>query len=449
MTKPTKSAFVFLLCLHGFITVQAQSLPDLKMKFDESGKHYIQLTMLNQVWLRYNQSNPGTLVQNNPENNTFDIGLRRTRFQLFGPLSDRVFFYSQLGMNNFNAMYNSAGGNRKQAFFIHDVVCEYSAVKENKLKLGGGLTITNGLSRFSQPSIGTILTTDVPVFAQTTVDQTDQFSRKLSVYARGQIARFDYRLVLSDPFPISSNGTTPAPIAEQANFSTLRHKKQFQAYLIHQFFEHEPHTTPYMTGTYLGKKKVFNIAAGAIYQQDAMFQLEGSDTIYEPMALFCVESFLDMPLKKHKGSAVSAYLGYFHLNYGKNYLRYNGIMNPANGLSDPQKTTIAGHGSVYGNAFPMFGSGQMMYAQAGYLLPGKDEDAFRFLPYISTSAALYDRLNDKSCIVLNAGLNLLIHGHKAKLSLDFQNRPTYKLNGQEITYGARKSSAVIQYQLYF
>ena len=41
---------------------------------------------------------------------------------------------------------------------------------------------TNGLSRFSQPSIGTIVTMDVPVFAQATVDQTDEFSRKLSVY---------------------------------------------------------------------------------------------------------------------------------------------------------------------------------------------------------------------------------------------------------------------------
>jgi len=54
---------------------------------------------------------------------------------------------------------------------------------------------------------GTIMSMDVPVFAQATVDQTDEFSRKLSVYARGQIGRLDYRLVLSDPFPVNTNGS--------------------------------------------------------------------------------------------------------------------------------------------------------------------------------------------------------------------------------------------------
>jgi hypothetical protein len=37
------------------------------------------------------------------------------------------------------------------------------------------------------------------VFLQYTVDQTDQFARKLSIYARGQIGKLDYRLVMSDP----------------------------------------------------------------------------------------------------------------------------------------------------------------------------------------------------------------------------------------------------------
>lgn len=126
-------------------------------------------------------------------NETVDFGLRRTRMQLYGQISDRVFMYVQFGMNNFNYLngfpaFNTTGTpfNRKASAFFHDVVGEYQVFKnKDYLKIGGGLTIINGLSRFSQPSVGTIISMDVPVFAQATVDQTDESSRKLTVYARG------------------------------------------------------------------------------------------------------------------------------------------------------------------------------------------------------------------------------------------------------------------------
>src|SRR5262245_48966860 len=71
----------------------------LKFNLNEDGSHYFQFTVLNQTWVRWNQSNPGTLVEGKLKDNTFDIGLRRTRFQAFGQLSDRVFIYFQFGMN--------------------------------------------------------------------------------------------------------------------------------------------------------------------------------------------------------------------------------------------------------------------------------------------------------------------------------------------------------------
>ena len=132
--------------------------------------------------------------------------------------------------------------------------------------MGGGLTIANGLSRFSQPSIGTIMTMDVPIFAQATVDQTDEFSRKLSVYARGQIGKLDYRLIISDPFPITTNGsTTPVSIATSSNasFAQVGHYQQYQGFFMWNFLDKESHITPYMTGTYLGKKRVFNLEGDA------------------------------------------------------------------------------------------------------------------------------------------------------------------------------------------
>jgi len=422
----------------------------LKYNLNSDGSHYFQVTFLNQTWLRFNQSNPGTLIEGVPKNNSFDIGLRRTRIQMFGQLSDKVFLYFQFGQNNFNSQFN-INSNRKVAAFFHDVVCEYKITKNNGLKLGAGLTIANGLSRFSQPSIGTILTMDVPVFAQTTVDQIDEFSRKLSIYARGQVGKFDYRLVLSDPFPVSSSGITLPALSENANFAQRGHQLQTQGYLIYQFFDHETHTTPYMTGSYLGKKKIFNIAVGAITQNDAMWKRgAGSDTIYQNMMHFAVESFLDMPLNAANESAISAYIGYFNTDYGTNYLRYNGIMNPANGTQLDGKNSISAQGPTYGNALPMFGTGQVIYTQIGYLFPKQFlQQHGKFMPYFAAVFAQYDRLNRLSTNTYNVGFNYFINGHKSKVTLDLQNRPTYTLNQNRVQAGDRLNSMTMQYQLFF
>ena len=439
--------FFNLLCactLYVFSTF-AQKTPDtelLKLKLNESGSRYFQITFLNQVWIRGNENNPGTLVEGVAENQSFDIGLRRTRMQLMGQITDRAFIYFQFGQNNFNAQYNSTS-NRKIAPFFHDALGEYRLSSANQLKIGGGLSIISGLSRFSQPSIGTITTLDVPVFAQTTVDQTDQFSRKLSIYARGQIGHFDYRLILSDPFPILSNGQTPPALATVANFAQKRHSLQQQGYLIYQFFDHENHTTPYMTGSYLGSKKIVNIAVGGIYQANAMWAkgIQG-DTTYQDMKHFAIESFVDMPINSAKHTAISAYLGYFNTNYGQNYLRYNGIMNPANGTNLSATNSITGQGPTYGNAYPMFGTGHVVYTQIGYL------NAARFMPYAAATIAKYDRLGNSTTATYNFGLNYYLQGNKAKLSLDLQNRPSYEVRQGEIVSGNRLNSLTLQFQLF-
>ena len=113
----------FLFCA----TLTAQEKPkeinELRFPLNEDGTHFIKATFLNQVWLRYNQSNPGTTVLNENKNETVDIGLRRTRFQFYGQLTDHVTFYFQFGQNNFNylAGQNAANsGNRKVQAFFHE-----------------------------------------------------------------------------------------------------------------------------------------------------------------------------------------------------------------------------------------------------------------------------------------------------------------------------------------
>ena len=102
---------------------------DIRYNLNNSGSHYIKVTFTNQTWLRLNENNPGTTVLSDPASSTFDIGLRRTRVQLFGQITDKIFFYTQFGMNNFNKVnafpgYNTTGtpSNRKVAAFFHDAL---------------------------------------------------------------------------------------------------------------------------------------------------------------------------------------------------------------------------------------------------------------------------------------------------------------------------------------
>jgi hypothetical protein len=421
-------------------------IKEMKLKLNESGSHFLKWTFSNQVWVRFNDSNPGTTVMGEAVDKTVDIGLRRTRVQFFGQLTDHVFFYTQFGQNNFNYLSQNSG-NRKLQVFFHDALGEYKVWKDNDaLKLGMGLTIANGLSRFSQPSVSTIMTMDVPVFAQATVDQTDEFSRKLSVYARGQIGKIDYRMVMSDPFPVTTNGSTPPPLNTVSSFASVQHHKQYQGFFMYNIFDKEAHTTPYMTGTYLGKKKVFNVEAGFITQKNATWTKPSvdSDSVFHNMNLFSAALFYDAPLNSEKGSAISAYAGFFDYDFGPGYLRYNGTMNPANGIVNGPAS------GSQGNAFPMFGTGTVLYTQLGYLMPDKTlgESGGKLMPYVSLMRADYDRI-EGSMDVWSAGLNWLIEGHSSKLTLDYQNRPTYKSEGSLLTENGRKGQVVLQYQILF
>jgi hypothetical protein len=430
-----------MLLLGLSLSARAQQSPELRYNFSPDGSRYIKATFLNQTWLRWNQSNPGTTVNLEPQDETFDIGLRRTRMQLFGQLNERVFFYTQFGMNNFNFLAQNAGNRKLQAFF-HDALAEYSVFKNsNALKLGGGLTITGGLSRFSQPSIGTIMTTDVPVFLQATVDQTDEFARKLSVYARGQAGRLDYRLALSDPFPVQTNGQpAPAP-GPYASFTSYGHSLQYQGFVAWNFLEREPHTTPYMTGTYLGARRILNLEAGVVYQDDATWTQRGGDLRFHDLLLWSVAAYADMPVAANQ-YAISAYAGYFSTDYGPGYVRNNGIMNPANGNNN---LAVFNGG---GNAYPMFGTGSSVYTQAGLRLPeGLLGEQGTLMPYVSYRWSDYERLGDDFG-VWNGGLNWLMSGHSSKLSLNYERRPIFERQASgAIRKTGHAGSVWLQYQV--
>jgi len=450
MKLPLPFACALLLAISTLAT-NAQSLNNrfkdgLKIYMSDDSTRYIKGTGLAQIWLRYTDNNPGSAVFGTPKKETIDVGLRRVRYQVMAQINSRVFFYTQFGINSFNSI--SA---RKPGLFFHDATGEYTVSQKGYFTLGGGLSGWNGTSRYASSAVGSILCLDLPVVEETTNDLSDQFVRKLGVYAKGKIGSFDYRLSVSNPFPVQ-NAITPVaalPAADTniAYFSTRAPELQYQGYFMWQFLDKESNQLPYMTGSYLGKKRVLNIGAGFGYQNDALWYRNAKgDTVSTPLQQFGVDVFFDTYLDKARQNAVTAYASFLNYDFGPNYLRNAGAMNPANGTLG----TASFNGA--GNAFPLIGTGQVVYAQAAYLFR-KDllKSQGTLQPYASGIYANYERLKEP-LLVFDIGLNWIMAGQNSKLSLDYQSRPVYRTgaNGEvREVKTARRGQVVLQYQLAF
>ncbi len=410
-------------------------IPELKWKFNESGSRFIRFNLTAQIWNRLNESNPGTVLENVPKPYTFDIGLRRVRMQITAQPLEWLLIYTQFGINNFNSL-----SPRKAGDFFHDAIVEFTPWKRH-LSLGTGLGGWTGSMRYSSPAIASILMYDAPLYEQSTNDINDQFLRKLSIYAKGKFGKFDYRVILSDPLSISTSTLYDPKISEFAKFTPKGKSLQYSGYFMYQIFDEESNLLPYIAGTYLGSKKVLNVGVGFLAQPSATWNLAGTDTVFHPMYQASADVFVDMPLAKSKDDCFTAYAGYSYYNAGPGYIRNLAVMNPATGI-DPTKASFNGAG----NAFPIIGTGHTILAQTGYKLPSHlfGTTGFSMQPYVGTQMSKFDRLNSWMGTV-DAGMNFLLVGHKAKISLNYQNRPVFD-NGT-LKQSGRKSGFIIQYQI--
>lgn len=413
-------------------------LPELKKTFNESGSQYIKATVLGQFWGRYNDNNPGTTVDGYAEKATSDLGIRRLRFNIMGQVTDRIFFHVQFGQNNFSYL-----SKQQQGSFFHDALAEYKISQKGYVTVGGGLTGYSGLLRYAAPSVGSLLGLDAPLYQQVTNGINDQFLRKLSVYAKGQIKGLDYRIALAKPMSVANSTVAfPALNSSRAVFSLQPPHWQQQAYVNYQFFDKESNTTAYTTSTYLGKKKILNLGAGIIHQKNAMWMLNNAnDTISSNMTLYGVDLFTEIPLSENH-NAITLYLAYSDYQMGKDFIRNLGVMNPANGVTGTQ--SLAGGG----NAMPLIGTGQTLYGQLAYkfkdnLLPENGS----LQVYANVQRSNYTYLDD-AMNMFEGGVNWLIHGtHGAKLTLGVQNRPVFESIAGANVLTSRKNMYILQYQI--
>ncbi|HBR12588.1 MAG TPA: hypothetical protein DD740_10430 [Chryseobacterium sp.] len=175
-------------------------MKDRKILLNEDGSNFVKFTFMTQAWIRSADYNPGSTIDDVAKNSGTDIGIRRSAIQVYGQLTDRVFAFTQIGLNNFNDL-----SERNSGFFLNDAYGEY-AIDKTKLSLGMRLSGWSGLSRFASPAVGSQLGIDAPMYQQATSDVTDQFLRKLSVFAKGKLGKFDYRVAMAQPMDIKKNG---------------------------------------------------------------------------------------------------------------------------------------------------------------------------------------------------------------------------------------------------
>lgn len=435
--------YVIGACLSGMLLFNAHAQTGLqkgnliKINLSDDGKEYLRFVFLNQTWLRYTDANPGTTVNGYAQDQIFDIGLRRTRIQFFGQISPRVFFYTQFGINNF-----SSNSKQYQGAFFHDAVSEFR-VHDKMLSIGAGLTGWSGLSRYASPSTGSILSLDAPLYQQTTNGVNDQFLRKLSLYAKGKLGKLDYRLALTKPMAIQNAVATVNPLSINSDFALTPSKLQSQGYVMYQFFDQEDNLLPYTTGTYLGKKKILNLGAGFIYQPQAMWNLNSTnDTAFSNMLLLGADVFLDLPLNKEKGNALTSYLAFNYFDLGPNYVRNVGVMNPATGVNS------SGTFNGSGNGFPAVGTGSTIYFQIGYLMKKELIGKSTFQFYGATQISDFERSIDYM-LMYEFGFNWLTNGtHNSKVSLNYQDRPVFNSDVLgNLSQTTRKGMFVLQYQV--
>lgn len=415
----------------------------LQFSLNDDGTLYLRMAMWLQVWARSIQMNPGSTVLGDTNDWYHDVAIRRARFLFFGQVFPRTFILMHIGINN--QTFRNA---RKPQLFFHDAWVEFQVSRNKALYLGGGLLYWNGISRQTNASTITLMSLDAPIMNWPLIELGDQFARQLGFYAKGKFGLFDYRVAVTRPFtpfdvdtPAQVGGEVNRPIdpTEVGNYR-YTNAWAYSGYFMLQFLDEESNVLPYTVSTYIGAKKVFNFGFGG-YAHPHGAQYLNPDTGESkavPILIGSTDLFLDHPFGGDDGGAVTWYGVYQYQSFGPNNLRAVGIMNPADGGSC---TTSIG----CGNQYPMIGTGHSLYSELGILMPGHVAQEMKFQPYLNWQGSGFQAL-DKWMHHVGVGLNMFIHRHNAKVSIEYRNRPIFNTDG---TLDNRKgNSFVMQWHMF-
>lgn len=426
-----------------------EPLGSLKIKFNEAGDKYLQFGIWNQTWFRYIENNPGTMVNELPSENVYDAGIRRMRISTTVQLSKRFKLFFQVGMNNQTFISgggtaNGADGKGKKAkIFFHDAYNEFVVIPKTEnfsLSVGTGLHSWNGVSRLTNASSNKMLTADLPIYNFPTIEMSDQMSRQFGIFVHGEYKRLAYRFNVNKPFATDIKPTA-ATIAvdnnQKGNLATA-------GYIFYQFKDKEAITSSFLPGTYLGEKKIFNVGAGFYSNAEGTTTLNPDSSLsYHNISVFGVDVFTEFPVgDPSKKMSASLYSVFYDYNFGPNYIRTTGIMNPGTVDAGFTGNRVA---EGAGNARFSMGTGSIWHTQAGFLLP-KFSDKIRIQPYVVYALKDLEALNQTGHYY-DIGTNFLILDHNAKISLQYSSRPLYDPESLKVTQRAGEILASVQISL--
>jgi hypothetical protein len=469
--KLMKRLFLYFILLNSLQTAAQGSSEynsGMKINLGKDSSKYIRFITWNQIWYRSQQNNPGSVINGEVKNNSWDIGARRLRILTYAQISPRYLVLAHIGINN--QTFATGGGSgtggtgpngagKKPQIFFHDVWNEYALIpeknpvngKSNKfnLYLGGGLHYWWGISRMSSASTLNFLAIDAPIVNWPFLEVSDQFVRQFGFYAKGRMGKLNYSMSVNKPF--ATNNTPEYDVVKQRRVATDNNgdsKAAIQGYFDYQFLDKESNVLPFRVGTYVGTRKVFNIGAGFYHNKDGTKSVDGNGTINKHnITLLGADVFADIPFgNKKKNMAFTGYAVFYNYNFGPNYWRTNGVMNSSTGF-DPSIALANRTLNGPGDARMLLGTGNIFYVQSGILLPKGNNNKIRVQPF---GAYTWKKINylDDNGHYLDAGVNFFIDGHNAKITTQYSTRPLYYLRNGERVKDGTKGEFLLQLQIY-
>ncbi len=415
------------LCCISRVNVYAQRA--LRHSFGKKEQLTIGMKGGMQVWLRHLETNPGTLSNDKEASVINDASIRRYRLKFYGEWDKRTRVTVQFGNNNFRFHPKN-----HTTPVLLDAYIEYEV--HRAFAFGLGKNAWTGLSRYSAPSTFSPLALDINFMAIPFVNIHDDFLRRYGAYAKGKVAVLDYRFSMSRPkkYPKAS-----APKKGKGTWTESAKGWQYSTYLKYDFWEQEPNRSPFHPGTYLGKKRVFNIGAGYLFEAESTQSLKGGDTLFHDARSVAIDMFMELPTPS--ATAFTGYVAYIHHDFGPGFIRNIGGNDPSTRSND--KVSFNGKG----NRAPIVGTGHSLYLQAAYLkrfgdTTGHDKTLQAF---IMVNGSSWEALDDMM-LLYEAGCHYYLKGQWSKLSLVYQNRPIYYTRESLIKAEDRKGFFTLQYQ---
>ncbi|SHE52484.1 porin [Chryseobacterium sp. OV279] len=460
-------SFTVMQCMYGQDTMSIKKSPEeisseknpldvgeLKINLNAKGDKWLKFGISSQIWLRSIDNNPGTLVNGVPQEQTYDASIRRMRLIIQSQVTPFYSVFLQMGINNQSFISGGGtgtgnnGAGKKAPFFFHDAYNEFAIIprndfqtgkpNKNNLYLGAGLHSWNGVSRLTNASTTKMLAGDIPVFNFPMIEIADQFSRQLGIFVHGEFDRINYRFSVNKPFATSLK---PA-IGGAAVDNNQSGKLSYAGYAFYQFFNKETTVTSFLPGNNLATKKVLNLGAGFYTNKEAT-QSQPSENVFEShdVNILGADVYTELPVgDKSKEMGLTLYSVFYNYNYGPNYLRVSGLLNPGTPNADFMgQKALEGPG----NNRVLMGTGNIWFSQMGFVLP-KFSKILKVQPFFNYALKDMNALNQNGSYY-DIGANFYLYGQNARIVAQYSSRPLYDLTSKTIF--DRKGEFLLSFQI--